>query len=150
MCRIFLAEDDPPTQALLTSLLRAGHHEVVGVAEAADAAVAGIERLRPDLCLIDIHLAASSGIDVAERVLRRFDVPVVLMSADDQPTLPVPFILKPVSPSKLFATIDRALGSKSPSHRHAVPIQHPGHSDTGPRQRVHASSYTSDRVPTGR
>lgn len=83
---------------------------MIEVAADADQAKSGIIRLKPDLCLIDIHLASSSGIDVAEYILGRFDTPVVLMSADDYPTLLVPFILKPLSPSKLLTAIGRALG----------------------------------------
>lgn len=85
---------------------------MIGVAVDADEAKSGIMLLKPDLCLIAIHPASSSGIDVAEYILGRSDTPVVLMSADDYPTLLVPFILKPVSPSKLFTAIGQALGVK--------------------------------------
>jgi response regulator of citrate/malate metabolism len=96
----------------LKAVPRTGRHEVIGLATDFDEAKAGISSLRPDLCLIDVHLASSSGIDVAEYVLERLGTPLVMMSADNHPTLPVPFVLKPISMSNLLATIDKVLERK--------------------------------------
>jgi DNA-binding response OmpR family regulator len=82
---------------------------VVGIATDFDEAKAGIASLKPNLCLIDVNLVSSSGIDVAEYVLECLGTPVILMSADNHPTLPIPFVLKPFSPSNLFTTIDKVL-----------------------------------------
>jgi two-component SAPR family response regulator len=112
MARIFLVEDDLSTQMLLKSLLRTRHHEIIGIAENTDGAKSGIIKSKPDLCLIDVNLFDSSGMDVAEYVIEHLGIPVVMMSADNHPTLPIPFILKPISPSNLFATIDRAINTE--------------------------------------
>jgi DNA-binding response OmpR family regulator len=112
MATIYLVEDDTTTQMYLKAVLRTGGHEVIGLATDFDEAKAGIASLKPDLCLIDVHLTSSSGIDVAEYVLERLGTPLVMMSADNHPTLPVPFVHKPISMSKLFATIDKALERK--------------------------------------
>jgi DNA-binding response OmpR family regulator len=112
MARIYLVEDETTTQMFLKALLRTRQHEVIGVAANFDEAKTGIVSLKPDLCLIDVHLVSSSGIDVAEYVLERLGTPVVMMSADNHPTLPVPFVLKPISMSNLFATIDKALEAR--------------------------------------
>lgn len=109
MARVYLVEDDVTTQMFLKALLKTRQHEVVGIAVDFDEAKAGVASLKPDLCLIDVNLVSSSGIDVAEYVLERLGTPVVMMSADNHPTLPVPFVLKPFSLTNLFATIDNAL-----------------------------------------
>ncbi len=69
--------------------------------------------VQPDLCLIDVNLLSSgSGIDVAEYVIEQFGLPVIIMSGDDYPTLPVPFVLKPIRSQHLLSTIDKVLRSQ--------------------------------------
>jgi DNA-binding NarL/FixJ family response regulator len=114
MARIFLVEDDVCTQSLLKAILRARSHEVVGTADTEKAAIAGILSTKPDLCLIDVHLnGAGTGLDVAEFILGKLGTPVVVMSGDDQPTLPIPFVLKPVKVDNLMLAIDRAWNARS-------------------------------------
>ena len=97
MAKIFVVENDSSTQKFLKMLLGWQHHEIVGFATSADEAKTAIAVVQPDLCLIDVNLLSSeSGIDVAEYVIEQFGLPVIIMSGDDYPTLPVPFVLKPV------------------------------------------------------
>ena len=94
MARIYLVEDDVCTQLTLKAVLESKSHEVVGTADNAVEATAGILSARPDLCLVDVHLPGpGSGYDVAEFILERVGIPVIIMSGDDHPTLPVPFVL---------------------------------------------------------
>jgi DNA-binding NtrC family response regulator len=110
MAGVFIVEDDTSVQMLLRIALRTRNHEVVGVAANAEEAKDAILSLNPDLCLIDICLKSyTSGIDMAEYVIEKLGIPVVVMSSDDHPTLPVPFVLKPICLPHLFAMIDRAL-----------------------------------------
>ena len=88
MARIFLVEDDVCTQSLLKAILRARSHEVVGIADNEEGAIAGILSTKPELCLIDVHLSgAGTGLNVAEFILENLGIPVIVMSGDDQPTL---------------------------------------------------------------
>ena len=110
MAGVFIVEDDTSVQMLLKIALRTRNHEVVGVAANAEEAKDAILFLNPDLCLIDVCLKSyTSGFDMAEYVIEKFGIPVVVMSSDDHPTLPVPFVLKPICLPHLFAMIDRAL-----------------------------------------
>ena len=112
MARIFLVEDDVCTQSLLKAILRARSHEVVGIADSEEGAIAGILATKPELCLIDVHLSGT-GLDVAEFILENLGIPVIVMSGDDQPTLPIPFVLKPVKVDNLMLAIDRAWIARS-------------------------------------
>jgi response regulator of citrate/malate metabolism len=110
MAGVFIVEDDTATQMLLKTALRTRSHEVIGVAANAEEAKDAISFLTPDLFLIDVYLKSyTSGIDMAEYVIEKLGIPVVVMSFDDHPTLPVPFVLKPICLPHLFTTIDRAL-----------------------------------------
>jgi DNA-binding NarL/FixJ family response regulator len=66
---IFLVEDSAPVRARLAAMLRAvPGASVVGEAQTAEAAIRDILALRPDVVLLDLHLAQGSGFDVLRAV----------------------------------------------------------------------------------
>src|SRR4051812_615039 len=112
MAEVYLVEDDPITLRMAQLILESRSHVIVGTATNASDAKPGIQAAGPDLCIIDISLDhGTSGIDVAEFVIEKIGCPVIIMSADDQPTLPVPFLLKPVSPGRLIEAVDHLLSA---------------------------------------
>jgi DNA-binding NarL/FixJ family response regulator len=54
--RVLIADDHPPTRAGVRSILEEDGFEVVAEAGDAPSAVSAAESLRPDVCLIDIHM----------------------------------------------------------------------------------------------
>lgn len=67
--RVFLVEDFAPIRERLAGLLdEIDGVEVVGEADSAHAAAAGILYTRPHAVVLDIHLAQGSGIDVLRAV----------------------------------------------------------------------------------
>lgn len=67
--RVFLVEDSAPIRDRLYELLDAiDGVRVVGAAETAGAAAAGILSTRPDAVVLDISLARGTGIDVLREV----------------------------------------------------------------------------------
>src|SRR5688500_7165173 len=71
LMQVFLVEDSAPIRERLTALLGSiPGAEVCGQAAGAEAAIRGILALRPDLVLLDIHLAEGSGFDVLRAVRR--------------------------------------------------------------------------------
>lgn len=60
-------------------LLEAGGLEVVGEAADGASAIAQVERLRPELVLLDIDLGADSGFEVARRLTAAGDGPAVIL-----------------------------------------------------------------------
>jgi len=73
--RIFVVEDSPAVcerlQAMLGEIEGA---QTVGVAAEAQSAIEGIRAVRPDVVVLDLHLAEGSGFDVL-RALRAPDAP---------------------------------------------------------------------------
>jgi len=73
--RIFVVEDSPAVcerlQAMLGEIEGA---QTVGVAAEAQSAIEGIRAVRPDVVVLDLHLAEGNGFDVL-RALRAPDAP---------------------------------------------------------------------------
>jgi DNA-binding NarL/FixJ family response regulator len=67
--QIYLVEDSSAVRDRLIAMLDAiPNAQVVGHAATADAAIAGILESRPDLVVLDLHLAEGSGFDVLRAV----------------------------------------------------------------------------------
>ena len=115
--RIFCVEDNPALANLLSDLLKERGYETCGSAANADEAVAGIERTRPDMVLVDIMLQGSNGgIAVGTYLANRTDIPFIYMTGLDTPdilkaarrTLPDGFLRKPFDDRQLTAAIEMA------------------------------------------
>ncbi|MNI59322.1 Transcriptional regulatory protein DegU [compost metagenome] len=69
MIRILIAEDQRLLRGALASLLDLEEDiEVVGQAEDGVEALSLIQRLQPDVCLLDIEMPRRSGLDIAEEL----------------------------------------------------------------------------------
>ena len=66
--RIVLADDHALFRDGVGSLLEAWGHQVVGQAANGDAAVALVDRLRPELVLMDVRMPGLSGIAATQRI----------------------------------------------------------------------------------
>ncbi|WP_203364081.1 response regulator transcription factor [Bacillus sp. REN10] len=79
MIRVVLAEDQKMLSGALASLLKL-EEDIEVVAEAADGkqALAAIESMEPDVCLLDIEMPYVTGLEIAER-LRSEDHPCKIM-----------------------------------------------------------------------
>jgi DNA-binding NarL/FixJ family response regulator len=62
--QVYVVEDSPIVQRLLASAIAAAGAELDGCSDDAQAAIADLFALQPDLILIDIGLASGSGFDV--------------------------------------------------------------------------------------
>jgi CheY-like chemotaxis protein len=83
MLRCLIVDDNPHFLDAARALLEGEGAEVVGVASTGTEAIQRIQELRTDVTLLDIHLGAESGFEVARRL--RLDVnnataPVILVS----------------------------------------------------------------------
>jgi DNA-binding NarL/FixJ family response regulator len=74
-----IVDDHTSFRAGARRLLEAGGLEVVGEAADAAAAIEAVDRLRPELVLLDIDLGAASGFDVARRLTQAVDGPAVIL-----------------------------------------------------------------------
>jgi two-component system LytT family response regulator len=114
--RVLLADDERPARSLLASMLRSFDDvEVVGEAKDGSEAVEMIERLRPDLALLDFQMPEIDGLGVV-RLVRKNRLPMVaFVTAYDQYAVQafelnaVDYLLKPVEAWRLRETLNRAI-----------------------------------------
>jgi PAS domain S-box-containing protein len=115
---IMIVEDELIVAQNLQNLLFKLGYDVCGIVNSGQKAIRKAEELRPDLVLMDIKLSGSmDGIDAADQIYSRFQVPVVYLTAyaDDETlqraktTDPFGYILKPFELKKLHSTIEIAL-----------------------------------------
>jgi DNA-binding response OmpR family regulator len=120
---VLLVEDDPAVRQGMASLLRTWHCDVIE-ADSTAGALVGLARhgAAPDVVIADYHLlngdrGTSAVAAVRERCGRA--VPAVIVSSDRGPSLRVHareadamFLVKPVAPSKLRATLNFLLSKQ--------------------------------------
>lgn len=81
---VLIVDDHEDFRRSATALLDAEGFEVVGAVADGGAVVEAVERLRPEVVLLDIQLPDLDGIAVAERLARTENPPqVVLISSRD-------------------------------------------------------------------
>ena len=80
--RIMVVEDEGVVALQIKESLQGMGYEVPLVALTGEEAVARLLETEPDLVLMDIQLkGALSGIDTAQRIRKRLDVPIVYLTA---------------------------------------------------------------------
>jgi len=113
--RILLADDHPMIRAAIEVLLRDTGYKVVGMAGTGQAALAEIERLRPDILLLDIQMPGGSGLEVLRQLRAdKSPVGVILLTAavDDTALLEAKalkvrgIVLKNSDPAYLLECLD--------------------------------------------
>lgn len=68
MTRIFLADDHPMIRTALEVLLRDTEFEIVGTAGTGEATLREVERLGPDILLLDLQMPGGNGMEVLRRI----------------------------------------------------------------------------------
>ncbi len=119
--RILICDDEPN----LRELMRVSLEPDYDLAEAGDGAeaIALLERLRPDLVLLDMMMPRTSGLAVIERVRRDpelADLPVVVVSAfstdGDRRAASdagaTEFLKKPFDPTALRSLVEELLAAR--------------------------------------
>ena len=123
--RIVLADDHPMIRTALEALLRDTDYAIVGTAGSGEAALREVERLAPDILLLDLQMPGGSGMDVL-RAIRSGKGPnskmkVVLLTAavDDSALLEAQslkvqgIVLKNSDPAYLLDCLDRVRHGRS-------------------------------------
>ena len=113
--RTVIADDERPARVFLSALLaKCSDIDLVGEATTGTEAVELIEQARPDLALLDLQMPELDGLGVV-RIVRRDRLPLVaFVTAYDEYAVrafeanALDYLLKPVDPRRLRATLDRA------------------------------------------
>lgn len=119
--RVLIVEDDAALALDLRGLVEAFGHEVVGVAETVDEALALSGTALPDVALVDVALAGETDGTEAARVMReRDDVRSLFVTSSTDPSTrdraqaawPIGLLPKPVDPARLAAVLAGEAGMR--------------------------------------
>jgi PAS domain S-box-containing protein len=114
---IFIVEDEAIVANDIKETLVSLGYGVAGTAKSAEIALEKIQETRPDLVLMDIHLAGKmDGIDAAGQIHAELSIPVIFLTAyaDDalleraKVTEPYGYIIKPYDERGLHSAIEMA------------------------------------------
>jgi two-component system response regulator AlgR len=127
MLKILIVDDEPPARARLAQVLAdCSRHVPLAIAGEADGgfhALEAVDRLSPDVVLLDIHMPDMEGIEVARHLAAREQRPaVIFITAFDEHALEafevqaLDYLLKPVRAERLGAALGRVkrLDSREP------------------------------------
>lgn len=126
--RVLVADDHAPTRAGVRASLDAGGFEVVAEVATAQQAVSQVLTLRPDVCLLDIHMPGG-GIAAAEEVSQAVPDCVVVMltySRDDSDLFDAlragarGYLLKDMDPDRLGPALRGVLDGEAALPRDLV------------------------------
>jgi two-component system, response regulator PdtaR len=85
--RVAVADDEPRMREFYKEMLPLLGHEVVCVAKSGAELVNECQNLRPDLIITDIKMPDLDGIEAAKQLCKQGPVPVILVTAHDDPEL---------------------------------------------------------------
>ena len=86
MSRIYLVDDHVMMRDGLAAVLGAAGHEILGGTGDPTQALADIQRLAPDVLLLDLHLGPRSGFELlVELARRRIPVRTLVLTMSSQP-----------------------------------------------------------------
>jgi two-component system chemotaxis response regulator CheB len=84
--RVLVVEDSAVTREYLVALLGQDREvEVVGAARDGLEAVEQVQRLRPDVIVMDIHMPRMDGLEATRRIMGELPTPIVLVTATLDP-----------------------------------------------------------------
>ena len=115
---ILIVEDENIVAKDIQTSLKSLGYDAPTIVPSAEKAIKAIEEKRPDLILMDIMLKGDmTGIDAANVIRERFDIPVVFLTAyTDDSTIdkakiaePYGYIIKPFKEKELQTTIEMAM-----------------------------------------
>ncbi len=116
--RVLIVEDESLMGLMLEENLRDRGYEAISLTGDFDEVVRSVSEFKPDVALVDINLdMEKDGVDLAEEVFQRNDIPVVFLTAysDWSTTLrafetkPYGYVVKPYEAIQLSITIDLAI-----------------------------------------
>ncbi|WP_452230930.1 response regulator [Lacinutrix sp. MEBiC02404] len=115
--RILIVEDDPIISEDIKDMLTSANYEVVGTAYDKTDALQAIEKMKPDLVLLDINLDGNyEGFEIAEHINKTRKIPFLYLTSYSgkeivqkaKKTLPMGYIVKPFNEQELFTSIEIA------------------------------------------
>jgi two-component system response regulator AlgR len=123
--RVLVVDDEPPARERLCSMLaETGEFEVAGEAGNGETALDLVDRLTPDIVLLDVRMPGIDGLEVARQLAMLPEPPAVIFTtAFDEYALQafeseaVAYLLKPIRAEKLRAALSKAARLSRPQLR---------------------------------
>ena len=118
--KILIVEDDPMIAESVQDIIGILRHEIVGVADDAEKAIAICNENLPDLALLDIQIGGDiDGVDLADLLNQNFEIPFIFTTAfADNETIsrakskgPYGYLVKPYGIKEMNAAIEVAMGA---------------------------------------
>jgi two-component system response regulator AlgR len=114
--RVLIVDDEPPARERLRSMLtETGEFEVAGEAGNGEIALDLVDKLTPDIVLLDVRMPGIDGLEVARQLATLPEPPAVIFTtAFDEYALQafdseaVAYLLKPIRAEKLRAALAKA------------------------------------------
>jgi DNA-binding response OmpR family regulator len=130
MARIFLVEDNDSLREAINSYLKLNDHEVFefprgsGVIEALDTKA-------PDLIILDVMLPDANGFQLAKKIRKDHDVPIVFLTAKTAESDRITgfevggddYVVKPFSPKELVLRVEAILKRSRKDAPETVPVR---------------------------
>lgn len=114
--RILVVDDDPIILRTLVSNLLSDQFEVLS-ADSGEQALAIIEHDWPDLALLDLNMPGMNGFELADKLRRYIDIPVIMLTSNNEEATVVEglevhvddYVVKPARYAELRARINKQL-----------------------------------------
>jgi two-component system response regulator AlgR len=114
--RVLIVDDEPPARERLRSmLLEAGEYEIAGEAGNGVEALDMVDKLTPDILLLDVRMPGIDGLEVARQLATQPEPPAIIFTtAFDEYALQafeseaIAYLLKPIRAEKLRAALAKA------------------------------------------
>ncbi|MCO6360577.1 LytR/AlgR family response regulator transcription factor [Roseivirga pacifica] len=118
--KVLVVEDDPMIADSLKDILEMLDHDVVGIAENADEAIALCNEHQPQIALLDIQIGGDiDGVELSQIINAQFDMPFIFTTAfADNETVsrakeqgPFGYLVKPYGVKDINAAIEVAMSA---------------------------------------
>jgi DNA-binding response OmpR family regulator len=114
--RILVVDDDPPSVKMISFLLREEGYDVIS-ADNGLTALEIIDRVVPDLVILDVMMPHLDGFEACRRIRQKVDVPIIFLSAKGETMDKVTglqlggddYLAKPFEPAELLARVKAVL-----------------------------------------
>lgn len=125
---ILIVEDDLLTANVIQKYLTRYGYDVTAIAPNATETFKELEKVKPDLILMDIFLRNSiDGIEIAQQIKDKYDIPIIYLTADSSEetvarakiTEPFGYLVKPVDSKILITNVELTI-QKQLSHNNKI------------------------------
>lgn len=81
MIRVLIVEDSAVERELLIKVLSSDSQiQIVGIVGDGEAAIRGVEQLKPDVVTMDIHMPKMDGIEATRQIMQKSPVPIIIVT----------------------------------------------------------------------